>query len=370
MRLVTAGLVGLLIASPLLAQEPVTEEREHVVRTGDTLWDLAGFYFSNPFQWRTIYEANTMVVEDPHWIYPTEVLIIPGLVGERDPAPLVTAMRPPDRPLRTVFYRPPPQSMSGGPGATVLSEPEMTTLPVRLGEFNSAPYLMDPDRLQVKAAFMRAIREDRVTRGAPVSAHPRDRVYLSYQGRDRPAVGERLALVTVGDGISGARRGDRVIHPTGIVRVLALTPDVIEAEIETMYGPVYPDQHLVPMSMFPDFRVEAALPIEGGYDLEARILEFVEEQPLYAKAAIGFLNVGSQHGVREGDIFQAYLPARQARERDPGDFRSRIETLPPEIVGELRVVRVTDRYATVKVEELRLPRMAADMPVRRIRKMP
>lgn len=368
MRLVTAGLVGLLFASPLLAQEPVTQEREHVVRTGDTLWDLAGFYFSNPFEWRTIYEANTTVVENPHWIYPTEVLIIPGMVGERAPEPLVV-MRPPDRPLRTVFYRPPPQR-PGGNRATVLSEPELSTLPVRLGEFNSAPYLMDPDRLQVKAVFMRSVREDVVTRGAPVSAHPQDRVYLSYRGRERPEVGERLALVNIGPRVSGASRGDRIIRPTGVVEVTGLNQDVIQATIETMYGPVYPDQLLVPMSMFPDFRVEAAEPVAGEYDLEGKILDFVDEQPMYGKSALAFVNLGSRDGVREGDIFQAYLPPRAVREREPGEFRARIETLPPEIVAELKVIRVTDRYATVKVEEVRLPRLSGDMPVRRIRKIP
>ncbi len=50
------------------------------VRTGDTLWDLARRYLSDPHRWRDIFELNTGVVEDPHWIFPGELLALPGQV--------------------------------------------------------------------------------------------------------------------------------------------------------------------------------------------------------------------------------------------------------------------------------------------------
>lgn len=378
MRLGTVSLIGLLIASPLLAQEPVAEDREHVVRVGDTLWDLAGRYFSDPHQWRAIYEANASVVANPHWIYPQEVLVIPaaadvplGVAGARETGPSQgsTAARPAQRPARTLFYRPPPVRPQDGE-ATVLSEPGSVIVPVKVGEFMSAPYLMNPDALNVRGVFVRSIRDDVSGPGGATSAHPEDRVYLGYGPGPRPAIGDRLAVVSIGREMDGTRRDDHVIEPRGIVRILGMGSDAMEGRIESQFGPIYPDHLLVPVSMFPDFQVEAAEPVENGYDLQAHIIAFADEQPMYGPTELAFLDVGSLAGVREGDIFRAYLPQREARAEDTGELRSEVDVLPPEAVAELRVVRVSDDHATVKVDQVFLPRLAAQLPVMRVRRMP
>lgn len=51
----------------------------YTVVKGDTLWDLSGRYYKNPFLWGKIYNANFRTVANPDRINPKEELIIPDI---------------------------------------------------------------------------------------------------------------------------------------------------------------------------------------------------------------------------------------------------------------------------------------------------
>ncbi|MCG2724990.1 MAG: LysM peptidoglycan-binding domain-containing protein [Elusimicrobia bacterium] len=53
--------------------------KRHYVKDGDTLWDLAGKYYADPFKWRAIYNANTDIIKNPDLIYPENEIEIPGI---------------------------------------------------------------------------------------------------------------------------------------------------------------------------------------------------------------------------------------------------------------------------------------------------
>jgi hypothetical protein len=79
-----------------------------------------------------------------------------------------------------------------------------------------------------------------------------------------------------------------------------------------------------------------------------------------ANEEIAFLDVGRQAGVKEGDVFEVFLPRSR---RDWG-------TRPEIAVGRLQVVKVTQGTASARITHLVQPAIAVGHPVRRVAAMP
>jgi hypothetical protein len=378
-----AMVLVLLATWPLAAQVPQPAEPgeepagEHVVRRGDTLWDLAGRYLGNPFNWPAIHAANRQIVADPHWIYPEQVLVIPGLRARVEPwsRPLGAsvagpgaegALADPARPDRTIFYRDATAVMGGQP--TVLVDPLEARGPVTVGEFYRAEFLEQPGALHVVGRVLRSVRELDTRDRIPRTAQPRDDVYVAYAGMDPPTVGEQYMLAEVGRRVQEAGMDVRLIDPRALVRVVDVDDGTIRVHIEEQYGRVVQDHVMLPLEAYPDFQAPVAGRLEQGFDLQGRILEFVDDILLPGKMARAFIDQGRMQGVQVGDVFEAYMPTRQVRARD--EWVGGADRLPEEPVALLRVIRVTDLGATVVADEVMQPRLEGGLPVRRIARMP
>lgn len=51
---------------------------QYLVQPGQNLSSIAESLFDDPFKWRTIYEANRGIINDPTMIYPEMILTVPG----------------------------------------------------------------------------------------------------------------------------------------------------------------------------------------------------------------------------------------------------------------------------------------------------
>ncbi len=81
---IAAVALALAVGAPLFAgmYETLT------VKKGDTLWDLSVEHLGDALRFPEWVEINDLRSGDPHWIYPGEVLNIPGTVAEPEPEPV------------------------------------------------------------------------------------------------------------------------------------------------------------------------------------------------------------------------------------------------------------------------------------------
>jgi hypothetical protein len=370
--------LGLFVVAPLAAQEPAPAaaagERVHVVRPGDTLWDLARLYLNDPFLWPEIFRANTGVVRDPSLIYPDERLRIPGVPGERmaaepqvpraearaeaevDEGQVYIAAEPQRAPRQeleqTVFARRETRSTEQ-PIHTVRPIAEEEVPALTPGVFHAAGFLMD-------AREVRPIARLRGKEGATVVAMQmtsqlqlRNRVYLDLEG-ETPRVGDRLQLVRLDREL--APHGT-VFVPTGVIRIERVEGQTVVGMIDHMYDRIEIGNVALPISEFPLRSGVRARPATG---VGGQIIGFEVDHPLTKPFQMVFLNVGARDGVGVGDQFEVYIPARRTAERDE----------PEVVVAQLQVVRVTDATATARVRSLLQPALAEGLRVRQTHRMP
>ena len=358
--------VLLCAALPLQAQEqqqatPTAQQgrRVHVVREGDTLWDLASFYLSDPFLWPEIYRINTRVVEDPHWIYPAEELFVPGpgeLVAR--PGERVIPPRPAEEQLpemagrrsvfaarevrqQTLVYQP----VAPVPAVAVSSSDFYRSgMLVRLGELGPRGRIIDtpaPEGFTARPINTIALF---------------GRVYISHPDGEPPEPGDRMLLFRVERRV---RPYGFVIRPTGLATIAAVHEDVSTAVVIEIYDRVQVGDQVKLAERHDERPGVFAEAVTSGPTGETVAL--LDQQPLASVEDVVFIDLGRNEGIVVGDEFELYVHSRRSRE----GLR-----LPEEHVGYARVVRVTERTSTLRVLRVRHPTVDAGVPVRLVRRMP
>lgn len=346
-----AVLAAALVVAPLRAQETTAEGQTHTVKKGDTLWDLAHSYLSDPFLWPEIYRINSGIVEDPHWIYPGEVLKIPGgaqlavenRVEEQAPEQPVPAS--PGAP--TVFAAPPEGSsltMSRfGPSATAYVHTA-----VRPGEVYSAPWVDRQGGPGAKGVVVASASVPGIAQASErIRLSPQERAYITLPKGIVAARGDRFVVFAEGTELDD---GSQVMEPTGIVEVERPNEgDVATVRLVEQFGQVLVGQGVLPLDRFTLSPEARPTPLMLG--TESKVVWIADHDVLPSVERYVILDATAKDGVKIGDQFTLLQPRRRADL--PGTAKRVI--LPEEPLALAQVVKVTDRGTTAIIVDQRYP---------------
>lgn len=346
-----------LLAVPLAAQDPPPpppvpapqQERVHVVRPGDTLWDLARSYLSDPFLWPEIFRINADLIRDPALIYPAERLRLPGAPGMMVMEPDQTRVEP----GRTVFFRE-EQSIAQrtGPAIRAAGSQDVPVLPP--GEFFAAGLLIDEGELPAIGRLADVLAPSVVQARLAPMIELYDKVFVVLDDPAAVRIGDRLHFFREGRRIKPYGRD---YMPTGIATIAALDGNTATAVMVQLFDLPRLGDLAVPL---PEFPVAAGVLPREASGLDGEIVAFASPHPVQSTKDLLYVNVGDDAGVAEGDEFIAYLPPDERK----GWVRPAVD------VARLQVVRVAGRTATTRVIELTYPAVEVGMPIRLVGKMP
>ena len=363
----------------------------HTVVRGETLWSISQMYFNDPLLWPEIYRLNTAIVEDPHWIYPGEVLNLSAIFvaqgGDTVVAdtsalaadtvvaivPLDTNMAPLDTiPADTaglIVEQPPPSIAESNETIfdrrrtnrqivqdVLRAYTNQPYRPLRPGEFYAAGFLTESERLPwgqvLGATATSAIHRLSQTSSAQmfqeISVRPPHNA--SYH------VGDSLLLVRIDRPIEFGQWGE-VIVPTGIARVTSIEEQQVLAEVVSQFGLVHDGELAMPLEPFRDPGRVRPVPVEQG--LAGKLIAPRDARVIAGAQQYFFIDKGRRDGVTPGDVFEAYKPAEGA-----------IGTASEEVRAVLMIVHTRERSATGLLLQIMHPGLERGLPVRLIKKMP
>jgi hypothetical protein len=367
----SALLCVVAMAAPVSAQ--AAKPQSVTVKSGDTLWGLARQYLSDPFLWPDIYRLNTLVVEDPHWIYPGEVL---RLASSDAVTAVPTTDTPPAAPDTALVAVRQPAERASAPADTDATDmsalfsqgrrnqmmqetlraySEQPYHPLRRSEFFSSGFLTEGHNLPYGRLGGRVTPPQIAVLSDQVSGLLYTEMTVTPPSGATYQVGDSLLVLMLGD-----NAGDygRIVLPTALARVIDIRAGQYVVSLVAVYGPVRSGQLVLPAEHFTDAGSARAVAMADG--AQARLLGGPLDRPLKKPQDVMFIDKGRKDGIAPGDIFEV----------------RRTETLSgakavPEVVATLQVIRVNERTATTRILSLTSPNLrTSGMEARQIAKLP
>ena len=307
----------------------------HVVVKGDTLWDISGKFFKDPWKWQYIWGMNKDAIKDPHWIYPGDVIVLDRATG---------TLRIGDAPPATV---PPPSDvvkLSPRIREGHSDHDAIPSIPSRVIEpFLSRPLVVDEEAMN-NAPTLIGAREGRVILGLndigfiknlPSNKNKKWQFYRPGKTLVDPDTNEML-------GIEAIYLGDAEVTDFADVSTAVITRSIQEINKG--------DRLVAPSGKIPN----AYLPRSPGKKISSRIISVYGGVSQAGQNAVVTLNKGARDGLEIGHVLALYHEGEIVKNKGIED------KLPDERYGLVFVFRVFDKVSYALVMQTKLPAQLMD----------
>lgn len=286
----------------------------HTVQRGDTLWDISGHYYGNPWEWPRLWSYNPEIT-NPHWIYPQDqVRLIPGGQVARVEA----GARPSRRGVQdgTLFLR----------EVGYLDREALEQSGEIIGSPTDHMLLSPYDPVYVR------FEGDRTDSEQPEGEFT---IYRLYESTERMS-GEQGTLARI----------------LGTVRIDSYDEDRRIAQA-TLIEALEPIERGYRVAAIPR-RFEVVPPVSSDRDLETEIVAALTPTQLLGEQQVVFVPQGEDDGVRLGHRFYITRRSDEWRRELPTSAEglgqdtalpAGPEEWPEEVIAEARVVSLRPRSA-------------------------
>ena len=303
---------------------------QHVVVKGDTLWDISGKFFKDPWRWPYIWGMNKDTIKDPHWIYPGDIIVLDRTTGtlrigqagasSMSGADGVIRLSPKARAGNSDHDAVP--SISASAIAPFLSQP----LAIEEGALQDAPALIGAREGRV----MLSVHDTGFVKGLTQDKGSKWQLYRPGKTFTDPDTKEVL-------GVEAIYLGDAEATDFADVSTIVVTHSVQE---------IYKGDRLVAPS---GSAVNTYLPRAPGSDISARVISIYGGVSQAGQNAVITLNKGKRDGLESGHVLAMHHKGEVVKS-DGKNF-----TLPDERYGLVFVFRVFDKVSYALVMHARLP---------------
>lgn len=316
------GLSSLPSAADIALQD--NHPDRYVVVKGDTLWGIAGKFLKEPWRWPEIWKMNRQQIQNPHWIYPGDMIVLDTsggspelrLVKGLETVKLGPRVRVEPAEARAIPSI--PQSAIG----PFLSKP----LAIEEGALEKAPYIIGTEESRVilgagNSAYVQSIKE-----GAPLNWH----IYRQGTALVDPDSGAVLGYEAV---YLGDAKITRFGEPASI--------EIVSSAQEINIG-----DRLVEAK---DGAVSAYVPRAPEKTIGGRIIAAYGGVAEVGQGAIVTLNKGARDGLEVGHVLAIYRHGKSVKPLESDQASPEAVKLPDERYGLVFVFRVFDglSYALV-----------------------